>query len=242
MYQASDHPLSLGDASEILGVHKSTALRILQTLEARRFVRRTTAGQYVLGGGLIELAQRALGSLDLRKYAAGPLRRIQQQTGHTVHLAQLMDDEVIYVDKLDSPSLDTIQIQSRIGRPVSLYASGVGKTIVAFRSPEERSRLLYNVDLVQHTATTLATREALETEFAAIRERGWGTDDGELFEFVNCLAVPVRHSGGDVIAALSVTTVKRITPLSALQEHLPLLLEAARDLSVELGYEAPVGA
>ncbi len=237
--RASEQPLSLTEASQVLEVHKSTALRILQSLEASRFVRKTGAGTYVLGSGLIELAQQALGSMDLRQFAARSLRDIERRTGCTVHLAQLAGDEVIYIDKVDSPSIDSIQLQSRIGRPVSLYASGVGKTILAYRSPEERRRLLSHVELVRHTETTFADPDALESELAGIRERGWATDDGELHDFVNCIAVPIRNSQGEVFAALSLTTMKALTPLDRLMDYMPLLLETARMLSSEMGY-APV--
>ena len=94
--RSAEHPLTLTEAADVLGVHKSTALRILQTLENARFVRKTGAGTYVLGSGLIELSELALGSMDLRQFAATHLAQLQRQTGHTVHLAQLTGDEIIY--------------------------------------------------------------------------------------------------------------------------------------------------
>jgi DNA-binding IclR family transcriptional regulator len=236
--RASEEPLSLTEASDVLGVHKSTALRILQSLEAARFVRKTAEGSYVVGTGLIELAQRALGTLDLRQFAARPLRDVQRATGCTVHLAQLLGDEIIYIDKIDSASIDSIQLASRIGRPVSPYASGVGKLILAYMSEEERNRILGTVELVQHTPTTLATLPALEAEFAAIRARGWATDDGELHDFVNCVAVPIKNVDGEVFAALSLTAMKVLTPLDQLVDFLPLLLSTAESLSAEMGYRA----
>lgn len=233
---ASEEPLSLTEASDVLGVHKSTAWRILQSLETARFVRRTADGSYVLGSGVIELAQRALGTLPLRQFAARPLREVQRATGCTVHLAQLLGDEIIYIDKIDSSSIDSIQLASRIGRPVSPYASGVGKLILAYLPREERDRLLDGIELVQHTPTTLATRPALDAEFVTIRERGWATDDGELHDFVNCIAVPIRNADGEVFAALSVTAMKVLTPLDELVDYLPLLLTTADSLSAEMGY------
>lgn len=237
--RTSERPLSLTEAAGALGVHKSTALRILQTLEANRFVRKTESGFYVLGNGLIELAQLALGTMDLRRLAGHYLRELQQETGHTVHLAQLSGDEVVYIDKVDSPSLDGVQINSRIGQPVSLYASGVGKMILAHRSDDERARLLRRVALVQHTPTTFATPSALEAELERIRERGWATDDGELHDLVNCVAVPILDASGDVVAALSLTAMKTIAPISVLQDYLPVLLETASTISQDVGYTAP---
>jgi DNA-binding IclR family transcriptional regulator len=236
---AAKHPLTLTEAAKALDVHKTTALRILQTLKARRLVRSTGDGAYALGSGLIELAQVALGAIDLRQIASQRIRELQRLTGHTVHLAQLIGDEIIYVDKVDSAALEGVQIQSRIGRPVSLYASGVGKVILAYRTQEERERLLAGVKLVQHTPTTFATREVLEGELSRIRDRGWGMDDGELYSVVTCIAVPIRDAGGEVIAALSVTAMKAAPPISQLVEQLPLLLGTAARISADMGYVAP---
>jgi DNA-binding IclR family transcriptional regulator len=237
--RSAEHPLTLTEAANVLGVHKSTALRILQTLESERFVRRTGAGTYVLGSGLIELSELALGSMDLRQFAADHLRRLQRETGHTVHLAQLTGDEIIYIDKVDSPAFDAVKLPSRIGRAVSIYASAVGKTILAYLSPEERDRLLSHVVFERFTDTTFADRDSLEAELASIREHGWATDNGEHDAYVLCVAAPIRDSRGRVIAAASITAIEVIATLHQLKSNLPLLLETANQISQELGYTPP---
>jgi DNA-binding IclR family transcriptional regulator len=234
--RAAEGSMTLTEAATMLGVHKSSALRLLQTLEAARFVRRTGAGTYVVGSGIIELSEMALGSMDLRQAAHPHLVDLQRRTGHTVHLAQLTGDEVVYVDKVDSPALDGVQLPSRIGRAVSIYASAVGKVILAHRSAAERDHLLHDVDFQQFTPTTFAGREALEAELDAIRDRGWARDRGEHDSYVMCVGVPVRDSRRDVVAALSVTAIEVIATLADLEEHVPLLLETAEAISREAGY------
>jgi DNA-binding IclR family transcriptional regulator len=234
--KSAERPLTLTEASVVLGVHKSTALRILQTLEAARFVRKTGAGTYVLGSGLIELADLALGSIDLRQFAAAHLRRLQRQTGHTVHLAQLTGDEIIYIDKVDSPAFDAVKLPSRVGRAVSIYASAVGKVILAYLPREERDRLLAHVVFQRYTDTTFADRDSLEAELARVKERGWATDNGEHDTYVMCVAAPISDSRGEVIAALSITAIEVIANLEQLKENLPLVLETANLISKELGH------
>lgn len=234
--RSAEHPLSLSEAAEVLDVHKSTALRILQTLEAARFVRKTGAGTYVFGSGLIELSELALGSMDLRQFAAAHLRALQRSTGHTVHLAQLTGDEIIYIDKVDSPSIDGLQLPSRVGRAVSIYASAVGKMILAFLPKEERDRLLAHVAFERFTPTTFADRESLDVELDRIREQGWATDNGEHDAYVMCVAAPIRDSRGRVIAAVSITAIEVIATLEQVKEHLPRLLATADTISRELGY------
>lgn len=223
----------------MLGVHKSTALRILQTLESARFVRRTGAGTYVLGSGLIELSELALGSMDLRQFAAAHLRALQRETSHTVHLAQLTGDEIIYIDKVDSPAFDAVKLPSRVGRAVSIYASAVGKTILAYLPSEERDRLLSHVVFDRFTGTTFADHESLEAELVRIRENGWATDNGEHDAYVMCVAAPIRDSRGQVIAAVSITAIEVIANLDQLRSNLPRLLETANQISRELGHTPP---
>ncbi|MCZ7423831.1 IclR family transcriptional regulator [Verrucosispora sp. WMMA2121] len=236
--RAAEHPLSLTEAADVLGVHKSTALRILQTLESARFVRRTGAGTYVLGSGIIELSELALGSMDLRQFAAAPLRTLQRKTGHTVHLAQLTGDEIIYIDKVDSPAVDAVKLPSRIGRAVSIYASAVGKTILAYLPTAERDRLLSHVVFERFTPTTYADRESLDAELVRIRDQGWAVDNGEHDTYVMCVAAPIRDSRGRVIAAASMTAIEVIASLDQLKESLPLLLDTANQISGELGHTA----
>lgn len=234
--RTAESPLSLMGAAELLQVHKSTALRILQTLEAARFVRKTGAGTYVFGSGLIELSELALGSMDLRQHAAPLLRELQRRTGHTVHMAQLTGDEIIYIDKVDSSAGSGVQLPSRVGSAVSLYASAVGKLILAHLTREERDRLLQQVEFVQYTDTTIADRDALEVELARIRQAGFARDNGEHDSYIMCVAVPVHDSRGQVVAAISVTAIEVVADLSQLEELLPLLQATAAKVSRELGW------
>lgn len=234
--RSAEGPISLSDAAALLDVHKSTALRILQTLEAARFVRKTGAGTYVFGSGLIELSEMTLGSMDLRQHAGRPLRELQRQTGHTVHLAQLTGDEIIYVDKVDSPAFQSVQLPSRIGHAVSIYASAVGKVILAYLPRAERDRLLAHVVFERFTPTTFADRDSLEVELASVRNRGWAADNGEHDSYVMCVAVPVRDSRGQVVAAISVTAIEVVASLAKLEENIPLLYATARTVSAELGH------
>lgn len=235
---SAERPLSLTDAADVLGVHKSTALRILHTLQSERFVRKTGAGTYVFGSGLIELSELTLGSMDLRQHASPILRTVQRRTDHTVHLAQLTGDEIIYIEKIEGPASKSFQLPSRVGHAVSIYASAVGKVILAHLPRSERDRLLAHIDYTRFTPTTVPDRETLEVELAAVRSRGWAVDDGELDSFIRCVAVPVRDPRGRVVAAISLTALEMVASLAQLEEQLPTLFGAARAVSEDLGHAA----
>lgn len=129
-----------------------------------------------------------------------------------------------------------MKLPSRIGRAVSLYASAVGKAILAYLPREDRDRLLAHVTFERHTDTTITDRDSFEAELAQVREQGWSVDNGEHDAYVMCVAAPVRDSRGKVVAAVSVTAIEVIETLDQLKEKLPLVLETAALISEEAGY------
>ena len=227
--QISDRPASLGEVAEQLGVHKSTALRLLQTLERAGFARRGGDGRYAVGTRLIGIATKALDSLDLRDIARPHLTRLNDACGHTIHLASLIDGDIVYIDKYEGRS--AVRMYSRIGKVAAPHASGVGKTILAYQ-PDAVDRIEY----VRHTAKTLVTPESLHSELAAIRQRGYATDDGEFEDMINCVAAPIRSGDGQVRSAISISAPKMVTPLAELMVLVPHLLEAAVAISRDYGW------
>jgi DNA-binding IclR family transcriptional regulator len=228
-----DGPVSLEQAAVLLGVHKSTALRLLRTLEQHGFVHRQADYRYRLGGRLFSLAQQALESIDVRGVAAPHLAALNDACGHTVHLAVYEEGEATYVDKLESRY--PVRMHSRIGKRAPLGATAVGKVLLAGLPVAHRTELIRGLELPTYTARTLRTADALLAEVETVRERGWAMDRGEFEENVNCVAVPVHGIDGRVIAACSVSTATVVAPMSALRRLLPELQATAAAISREYG-------
>ena len=126
-------PKSLEQLAIQLGVHKSTVLRLLRTMESERFVRRDAGHRYFLGSRLFELSNRALEQRDVRTLARPHLSALNSSTGQTIHLATYESGEAIYIDKFDA--IQSVRMYSRVGRPAPLHCTAVGKVLVAGRPP-----------------------------------------------------------------------------------------------------------
>jgi DNA-binding IclR family transcriptional regulator len=225
---------SLGEVAEHLGVHKSTALRLLRTLEAEGFARRETASRYGIGFRVITLAHQALDSLDLFSIAHPHLVALASRLGSTFHLAQLIGPDVIYVDKVEGRG--AVKMYSMVGRTASLYTSGLGKAVLAHVTGPLRAEMFASITFKKHTPTTITSRPDLEEDLSRIRARGWAEDNAEFEDFINCVAVPILDSRGTVHAALSMTAVRALTPLEELREHVPDLRAAAQTIAEESGW------
>ncbi|MFI7010041.1 IclR family transcriptional regulator [Streptomyces sp. NPDC050145] len=229
-------PRTQSQVGEHLGVHRSTALRLLESLTDGGLARRLPDGRYGIGLRLTGLARLAEEQFGLTDVAREHLRGLGARTGHTVHLAALEDDRIVYADKIDP--VDGIRLYAEIGRPVTLHTAGVAKAVLAHLPPERAAAILAaSCDFAPHTATTVTDPAAHRVVLDATRARGWAVDDGEYEDYVNCLAAPVRDSGGAVVGAVSVTALKARADLTALESGvLPDLLSTAATISEELGW------
>lgn len=235
--QLSDAPSTLTEVSEFLEVHKSTALRMLQSLEASRFVRRQPDGRYTIGFGLISIGQSALEKYDLRTIARPHLVRLSERYGHTVHLAQLTGDQVIYVDKLDGEG--AVRMRSRVGRAAELHTAGVSKMILASLPEEQLRVLLAQATFQRFTATTITSTGEFRDQLEEIADRGWAEDDGEYEDYLGCIAAPIRNSRGEVFASISLTALRSLADREKLAGYLPALVNTADAISMDLGWVKP---
>jgi DNA-binding IclR family transcriptional regulator len=227
-------PTTLTQAARALEVHKSTALRLLQTLEEEGFVRRGPGGSYVLGFGLIPLALAALDQIDMRTAARPHLQALAAQLGHTVHLAQHLDGRIVYIDKVDGRG--TVAMGSRVGLPTDLHTAAVAKAILSHLPDPERSKLLEQASFERYSPTTITSEKGFLAELDRTRARGWAEDDGEKEDYINCVAVPIRDATGRVTAGLSVTALRAVAPLDLLRQHVPTIRAVAERVSHDLGW------
>ncbi|TAM66147.1 MAG: IclR family transcriptional regulator [Microbacteriaceae bacterium] len=225
-------PKSVAQLAEEFELHRSTMFRELQTLEEVGYVRRRRDGTYALAFRLVALGQASLESLDLRQAAFATVRRLHRLVGNTVHVAALMDDSIIYVDKVEDAS--GLRMYSRVGSPVRPHCSAVGKAILAYSGTAERDAVLAGTDWKKYTESTITTYPALAAELDIVAEQGWAADRGEFEDFVNCVAVPIWASS-HVVGGLSLTAIRMVQDLDQLLPHIPLMQRSAAAISRELG-------
>ncbi|MGC0355821.1 DNA-binding IclR family transcriptional regulator [Streptomyces sp. SAI-124] len=168
----AEGPADLGQVADRLGVHKSTALRLLRTLHEHGMVYRQSDQRYRLGARLIALAQEAMENLDIREIAHPHLVRLNEQCGHTVHLAVYEEDEVLYIDKVESRY--PVRMYSRIGKPVAITVAAVAKLLLADLPEAERHALADKLDYPLYTARSTPNAACLPQGAGARARTGLG--------------------------------------------------------------------
>ncbi len=230
-------PKSLDQLAALLGVHQSTVLRLLQTLESQGFVRHDERHRYRLGPRLFALAHQALDELDIRRLAAAHLAALNQKHGHTVHLATYVEGAVVYIDKYDSRH--PVRMNSRIGAIAPAHCTAVGKVLLAGLPETRRKAAISRLGFERYTPNTITDPGLFEAELARVAAQGHAQDHAEHEDYINCVAAPIRDASGAVLAAASISVPEPVLGFQGVLRLLPDLLAAAGAASAELGWSAP---
>ncbi|MEU5048180.1 IclR family transcriptional regulator [Streptomyces sp. NPDC021096] len=233
----AEGPANLEQVASRLGVHKSTALRLLRTLHEHGIVHRQQDQRYRLGARLFALAQQAVEGLDVREIAHPHLVALNERCGHTVHLAVYEEDEVLYIDKVESRY--PVRMYSRIGKPVAITVAAVAKVLLADLPEPERRTVAERLDYPAYTSRSTPHAAAFLEELAAVRARGWATDFGGHEESINCVGAPVRGVDGRVVAACSVSAPNVVVTADELLALLPLVRRTADAISADYRGSTP---
>lgn len=234
---SNNRGVSLSELSNFVGLSKPSVYRIIKTLQAFRLVSKEyETGFYHPGPGLIELAQKVLEHLEVRKLALPYLDELQRKTNETVHLAVLESGEVVYIEKRESTQ--TIRMYSAVGRRAPAHCTGLGKAMLAFLPDRERRQILEEKGLTAYTSKTITSIAAFEGECARIRSRGFALDLGEHEEDIRCVAAPIFDHRGRPVAALSVAIPAFRTDKERLEILGPEVVKVTQEISRKLGYSS----
>ncbi len=216
-----------------LEVHKSTAFRLVATLEQHGLVEQVEGrGKYRLGVGLLRLAGATSARLDVVQEARPLCKQLAATTGETINLATLSGHSALYLDQAAGPS--SLQPHNWVGQHIPLHATSNGKVLIAWLPPDELDELLGR--LPSFTGSTITTKAQLRTELGHVREQGHAVAVDELEVGLTAIAAPVRNAHGDVITSMSLSGPTFRLPPERVEEVLPLLTEAALELSHRLGW------
>jgi IclR family acetate operon transcriptional repressor len=226
----SDEPLGVGALALAAELPKSTASRLVSSLERHGLVRRNGArGKVQAGPAILRFAHRGVVDRNLVELAQAPLDALAEHSGETVNLAVPGARGVEHLAQVESRHF--LGTGQWVGRTVDYHTTAVGKVLVAYGAAELPAGRLPRV-----APATVVDRAALEIDFERIREERFATAIDELEPGLTALAVPVHGPTGDVIAALAISgPTLRIGP-DRIAELKPVLTREAAALSARLGH------
>ena len=224
---------SVSEIARSVGLTRSTAARMLTTLEGHGLIERSRAtDRYTLGYELARLGRRAEPYAGVALRADPLLRRLADQSGETATLAvPAPDGDLDFIHQIDGPRL--IGGRSWLGHRFPLHASSSGKLLLAYARDAGLVDALPDT-LPACTPKTITTRDELTRELELTRKRGYAITRDELEDGLLGLSVATLDDRDDLFAILSISgptyRMRRAQQDSALQT----LRDAAEELKATL--------
>jgi DNA-binding IclR family transcriptional regulator len=189
-----------------LGIPRSTAHRLVASLEEMGFLRRVEGGPgYALGPAVLSIGFEYLASLDIVALSNPVLARLRDETNCSTHLAIRNGAEIVYLSRHASRAAITSNVS--VGSVLPAHATVIGRVMLADLDHAELQKLYGGKPLPSFTEQTPKTLAALEALLAEDRRRGYALSRAFFEVGVTSLAAPVRDASGRVVAAINAVAV-----------------------------------
>lgn len=221
------HPTrTLRDVVERTGLPKTTAVRVLATLESRGLVARVAETTYTCGPALLRWVRLADRLWQVSPEARGAMRALVERCGETVNLYVRQGVERVSIAQEEGTA--TVRSVVAVGEPMPLGRGATAKVLLS-GAPDALVATLAASDHDLDAAT-------LARQVASIRETGYAVSHGERELGASAVAAPVHGEDGRVIAALSVSGPTSRFTAERVPGYVEAVVATAHDLDeVHLG-------
>src|SRR5918993_1175666 len=216
-FDAGRPAMTLSEIAVAAELARPTARRLLLTLAELGYVR-VSDNTFALTPKVLGLGMAYVSSLGLWDIARPHLEALVARTGESSSMAQLDGSDIVYVARVAVPKIIALRVE--IGTRFPAPSTSLGKVLLAGLTPTE-----------------------LDATLREVRATGWALTDEQLARGIRSVAAPLRDGSGRVIAALNVTVHAAETSVATLTgDHLPLLLQAAGEVSADFARRQSVPA
>ncbi len=226
----------VSDTAEAIGVHKSTASRLLGALAARGLLEPAgERGRYRLGYGILRLAGAMGGRLDVTTAGRPVCDELARLTGETVNIAVRQGLSVVNVHQ--STGGQSITVDNWVGRPTPLHATSSGKVLLAFANPGHRADATPPLD--RYTPDTVTETDVARASAPGRAGKRLGLHRRRVRTGLNAVAAPIFGAAGaksGAIAALSVSGPTYRMPRQSLATLALPVVAAALRISERMGF------
>lgn len=207
-------PMSLAQLSRQLDVPKSSLHGLCATLAQLRLINRSENGQMSLGPHVMAWANAFLAGSDITQEFFATWEEFGGLPQETVTLSVLDGNSVVYIACKNGTR--PLGVTFRIGMRLPAPFTATGKAILSTRPDAEVRKLLGTEWPQALTAAGTPSLDAFVGQLAAVRQRGYSVDAGEVREGMHCLGAPVfDSSGGSAVAGVAISILSHeISPES----------------------------
>ncbi len=236
-FSTPPHRFSLAELTGVLALDKGQTYRSLKTLEEAGFLRYNDDGRFSLTPLLNVLSVAAIGaqSASLAELAAPYLNHLASETGESVHLFALVDDQAVCVGIRESKH--PVRLSAALGATAPLHAGASPKAMLAFLPAAEQERVLSELpNYPKYTEQTLLDADTLRKALEKICTQGYAVSDEDVDAGARGVGAPIFDLTGSVVGAISVGGPAYRVDDTTLYTFSGLIVQSAQAISRQLGY------
>ena len=222
------------EVASYLGINKSSAFRLLDTLRINSLVEKDKlTDKYKICAGILKYSAAFMAN-SIGQIIHPYLEKLVSLTKENAHYCVFSNDRVIVIDQIKSSEILTIT--AHIGREEKMYCTSVGKVILANLPEKTREGIIDTLELIPRTNRTITSKNILREELNKIRKNGYAVDDEENINGVRCVAAPIRNHLGEVNYCVGISAPSIRMELSMFPEYANIVKEVAAEISTQFGY------
>lgn len=229
--------IPLAELAKRVGLKKTRTWRLVHTLVDLGYLHQDSRTRnFRPAPRVLALGYAYFDSLDLKQLSLPFLRELSARHNETVNLAVLDGDELIYVERIRSPQIVTINLH--VGSRLPLYSTSLGRALIC-EMPDDWVRQ-YIRRIAEEPGAHNYVQDGAKRIWQALREareRGYALNDEEVAKGLRAISSPIRDRSSQIVAAVCISAPSsRCTVAELRKTFAPDLVDTAKKISSALGY------
>lgn len=227
--------MTLSELAHLVGLPKSTAHRLLTTMETLEYVQfdRETC-HWSVGVGAFRTGSAFAQTSSLEKVGRGIMRSLVLEVNHSVNLCVPRSHAIFYLKQVEPRG--GWPTAAREGVSLPMYSTAAGKAIMACWTENELDAYFEKRELVQRTHRTIGNRDSMRRELGMILERGYAIDDEEQADGTRCVASVLTDRIGQPRGALSISDASSRLKQAHFSDIGPIVASPAKKISLQVSH------
>lgn len=197
------------ELSRELGINPTTIHRLVATFQMAGYLEQNSeTRRYRLGSKLVKLASLYTHLNPISMRARQVFERYKDSFDYNFYLGQLNGFEVIYTTVVDGHG--PIKVVVEPGGIVTLHTTALGKVLLAFQEKAFIDSFVAQSSLEARTARSISDPDVLSQQLCQIREQGYAINNGEDFDDVGAVGVPIFDQLGLVHYGVSLAYPRHV--------------------------------
>lgn len=198
-FNAERRSLGPTELARLTGIPRPSVSRLAATLVAHRWLQPEPGGdRFMLGAGVVSLAQVFLSGLDVRAAARGPMQALAERCGGSVYLAVRDGLEMVLVEAC-RPRQGMLTARLDVGSRVPLANAALGRATLGAMDGPTRASLIAALRRA-HGRDWPALERGLDAALAEFEASGSCLSAGEFHREINSVSAALVDARGEVMA------------------------------------------